>query len=36
MDAQVRGPVRGRGPTMFDWLMLALSFATVVWILAAH
>jgi len=36
MDGDVRGPVRGRGPSMFDWMMLALSFATIVWIVAGH
>jgi hypothetical protein len=36
MDGHVRGPVRRRGPSMFDWLMLALSFATIVWAVAAH
>jgi hypothetical protein len=36
MDAYVRRPTRGRGPSMFDWLMLTLSFATIVWILATH
>jgi hypothetical protein len=36
MDGDIQGPTRGRGPLMFDWLMLALSFATIAWIVAAH
>lgn len=36
MDGYVQEPIRKRRPSMFDWLMLAVSFATVVWILAAH
>jgi hypothetical protein len=36
MDGYVHGPIRGRGPSMFAWLMLALSFVTIAWIVAAH
>ena len=36
MDGHIQGPIRGRGPTMFDWLMLTASFAAILWILAMH
>jgi hypothetical protein len=36
MDGYIQGPIRGRGPTMFDWVMLALSFATIVWVVTTH
>ena len=36
MDGHIHGPIHGRGPSMFDWLMLALSFTTIFWIIAAH
>jgi hypothetical protein len=36
MDGYVHGPIRGRGPSLFDWLMLALSFATILFVVAAQ
>jgi len=27
---------RGRGPSLFDWLMLVFSFATIAWIVMTH
>jgi len=27
---------RGRGPSLFDWLMLVASFVTIGWIVVTH
>ena len=35
MDTPVHSPLRSRGPSLFDWVMLALSFLTVSWIVVA-
>jgi hypothetical protein len=35
MEAHVHSPLRSRGPSLFDWVMLALSFLTVSWIVVA-
>lgn len=36
MDGHAQSPLRRRGPSWFDWAMLALSFVTVSWIVVAH
>jgi hypothetical protein len=36
MGGYVHGPFRRRGPFLFDWLMLALSFATIMWVVAGQ
>jgi hypothetical protein len=36
MDPHVHSPLRDRGPLRLDWVMLALSFLTVFWIVVAH
>ena len=36
MDGYVHNPLRGRGPSTFDRVMLAVSFLTVAWIVITH
>jgi hypothetical protein len=36
MDAYVNSPLHRRGPSRFDWVMLALSFLTIFRIVVAH
>jgi hypothetical protein len=36
MDGHVHSPLRGRGPSTFDWIMLAISLLTISWIVVAH
>jgi hypothetical protein len=36
MDGHVHSPLRGRGPSAFDWVMLAASFLTVAWIVIGY
>jgi hypothetical protein len=36
MNLRVHSPLRGQGPSAFDWAMLVLSFLTVSLILVAH
>lgn len=36
MIGNVHGPIRGRGPSFLDWLMLAFSFATILLVVAAQ
>jgi hypothetical protein len=36
MDGSVQGPLRRRGPSRLDWVMLAFSLLTVSWILVAY
>ena len=36
MDARVRSPLHDRRSSTFDWIMLALSFLTVGWIVVAY
>jgi hypothetical protein len=32
MHADLRGPLRSRGPFWFDWVTLAFSLMTVIWV----
>jgi hypothetical protein len=36
MNGNVHSPLRGGGPSTFDWVMLAASFLTVTWIVLGH
>ena len=36
MDSRVHSPLRRRGPSRLDWLMLTFSVLTIAWILLAH
>jgi hypothetical protein len=36
MDGHAYSPLRGRGPSAFDWIMLTASFLIVSWIVVAH
>jgi hypothetical protein len=36
MDGHVHSPLRGRDPSTFDRVMLAVSFLTVAWIVIGH
>jgi hypothetical protein len=36
MDPHIHRTLPGRGPSRFDWLMLAFSVLTIAWIVLAH
>jgi hypothetical protein len=36
MDGHPHSPLGSRGPSTLDWIMLAVSFLMIAWIVVAH